>query len=386
MEQLLSLEAVAATIFFVTTAKADYYELLGVTRTAAADEIKKAFRRLAMQFHPDRNQEDGAEARFKQISEAYEVLSDPEKRAAYDRYGHAGLDFGRGFEGTDFGGFGDIFDAFFGGTTTGRRRREAQRGGDRRADIELTFEEAAFGTEREIEVERIERCQRCAGSGSEPGSSPQRCPACDGTGEVRRSSRSVFGQFVNIATCGRCHGEGNVVTDPCQECRGQGRERKSRQLEVNIPAGVNDGSRMRLSGEGDTGLQGGPPGHLYVYIGVAPHEVFSRQEEDLIFDLEMNPAQAALGFEAEIPTLDGEPTALKVPAGTQSGRVFTVKGKGIPRLHGGGRGDLLVRTEITVPTDLSDEQRALLHQLAESFGTPVGGDKGLFGKLKDALG
>ncbi len=373
-------------MFFVTTAKADYYELLGVTRTAAADEIKKAFRRLAMQFHPDRNQEDGAEARFKQISEAYEVLSDPEKRAAYDRYGHAGLDFGRGFEGTDFGGFGDIFDAFFGGAATGRRRREAQRGGDRRADIELTFEEAAFGTEREIEVERIERCQRCAGSGSEPGSSPQRCPACDGAGEVRRSSRSVFGQFVNIATCGRCHGEGSIVTDPCNECRGQGRERKSRQLEVNIPAGVNDGSRMRLSGEGDTGLQGGPPGHLYVYIGVAPHEVFSRQEEDLIFDLEMNPAQAALGFVAEIPTLDGEPAALKVPAGTQSGRVFTIKGKGVPRLHGGGRGDLLVRTEMTVPTDLTDEQRALLHQLAESFGTPVGADKGLLGKLKDALG
>ncbi|RLC59297.1 MAG: molecular chaperone DnaJ, partial [Chloroflexi bacterium] len=220
----------------------------------------------------------------------------------------------------------------------------------------------------------------------EPGSTPQRCPTCDGAGEVRRSSRSVFGQFVNIATCGRCHGEGSIVTDPCGECRGQGRERKSRRLEVDIPAGVNDGSRMRLSGEGDTGLNGGPPGHLYVYINVAPHEFFSRQEEDLIFDLEMNPAQAALGFEAAIPTLDGDPAVLKVPAGTQSGRVFALKRKGIPRIHGGGRGDLLVRTELKVPTDLSDEQRDLLHQLAESFGTPVGADKGLLNKIKDALG
>jgi len=371
---------------FVTTAKADYYEILGVARTASGDEIKKAFRRLAMQFHPDRNQEDGAEARFKQVSEAYEVLSDAEKRAAYDRYGHAGLDFGRGFEGQDFGGFGDIFDAFFGGTATGRRRREAQRGGDRRVDIEISFEEAAFGTEREIEVDRIERCARCAGSGSEPGSTPQRCATCDGAGQVRRSSKSVFGQFVNIATCGRCHGEGTIVTNPCNECRGQGRERKTRSIAVTIPAGVDDGSRMRLSGEGDTGMQGGPPGHLYVYLSVAEHEFFSRQDEDLIYELSMNPAQAALGFEAEVPTLDGDPTSLKVPAGTQSGRVFTIRGKGIPRLHAGGRGDLLVRADVRTPTDLTDEQRDLLRQLAESLGTPVAGDKGLLGKIKDRLG
>jgi molecular chaperone DnaJ len=293
---------------------------------------------------------------------------------------------GRGFEGADFGGFGDIFDAFFGGTATGRRRREAQRGGDRRVDVQISFEEAAFGTEREIEVDRIERCARCAGSGSEPGSSAQRCPTCDGAGQVRRTSKSVFGQFVNIATCGRCHGEGSIVTDPCKECRGQGRERKTRTLAVTIPAGVDDGSRMRLNGEGDTGMLGGPPGHLYVYLGVVPHEFFSRQEEDLVYELAMNPAQAALGFEAEVPTLDGDPVALKVPAGTQSGRVFTVKGKGIPRLHGGGRGDLLVRADVVVPTDLTEEQRDLLRQLAESLGTPVAPDKGLLGKIKDALG
>ncbi|HUF53491.1 MAG TPA: molecular chaperone DnaJ [Dehalococcoidia bacterium] len=369
----------------MTTAKSDFYEVLGVSRSASADEIKKAFRRLAMQYHPDRNQDDGAEARFKQVSEAYEVLSDANKRAAYDRYGHAGLDMGRGFEGTDFGGFGDIFDAFFGGTASGRRRREAQRGGDRRVDTEITFEEAAFGTEREIEVDRIERCQRCAGAGSEPGSSSKRCPTCDGAGQVRRSSKSVFGQFVNIATCGQCHGEGQIVTDPCIECRGEGRERKTRLLEINIPAGVDEGSRMRLSGEGDVGMNGGSPGHLYVYIGVQPHELFSRAEEDLIYDLEMNPAQAALGFEADVPTLDGEPTTLKVPAGTQAGRVFTLKGKGIPRLQTGGRGDLLVRAMVITPTDLTDEQKELLRQLAESMGTPVS-DKSLLGKIKDALG
>lgn len=373
----------------MTTAKVDYYEILGVSRNASTDEIKKAFRRLAMQYHPDRNKDDGAEARFKQVSEAYEVLSDPQKRSAYDRFGHAGLqgfDMGRGFEGADFGGFGDIFEAFFGGSSTGTRRaREARRGGDRRVDVEITFEEAAFGTEREIQVQRVERCARCAGSGSEPGSQPVRCSTCEGSGQVRRASRSFFGQFVNIATCAQCHGEGMIVTDPCKDCRGAGRERKTRTLMISIPAGVNDGSRMRLSGEGDTGANGGGPGHLYVYISVTPHELFERDDEDLIYELSMNPAQAALGCEAEIPTLEGDPARLKVPAGTQHGKVFTLKGKGVPRLHAGGRGDLLVKAAITTPTNLTDEQRALLKQLAESFGTPAGEDRGLFGKIKDAI-
>jgi molecular chaperone DnaJ len=373
----------------MTTAKVDYYEILGVSRNASTDEIKKAFRRLAMQYHPDRNKDDGAEARFKQVSEAYEVLSDPQKRSAYDRFGHAGLqgfDMGRGFEGADFGGFGDIFEAFFGGSGTGTRRaREARRGGDRRVDVEITFEEAAFGTEREIQVQRVERCARCAGSGSEPGSQPVRCSTCEGSGQVRRASRSFFGQFVNIATCAQCHGEGMIVTDPCKDCRGAGRERKTRTLMISIPAGVNDGSRMRLSGEGDTGANGGGPGHLYVYISVTPHELFERDDEDLIYELSMNPAQAALGCEAEIPTLEGDPARLKVPAGTQHGKVFTLKGKGVPRLHAGGRGDLLVKAAITTPTNLTDEQRALLKQLAESFGTPAGEDRGLFGKIKDAI-
>ncbi|MCH7836761.1 MAG: molecular chaperone DnaJ [Chloroflexi bacterium] len=369
--------------------KRDYYEVLGVLRNASTEEIKKAFRRLAMRYHPDRNREDGAEARFKEIGEAYEVLSDSEKRAAYDRFGHAGLqgfDFGRQFEGFDFGGFGDIFDAFFGGTTA-RRAREAMRGADRRIDIEIDFEEAAFGCEKEIEVTRNERCSRCGGNRAEPGSQLARCPSCGGTGQVRRVSRSFFGQFVNVATCPQCHGEGRMIKEPCKECNGSGRRRQTRKLLVKIPAGVDDGSQMRLSGEGDVGANGGGPGHLYLVIAVRPHPHFQRDEDDLVYDLELSLPQAALGCEAEIPTLGGKPHTLKIPAGTQGGRVFVLKGKGVPRIHGGGRGDLLVRAGVVVPTKLTDEQRELLVKLAESFGTPVSDEeKGILGKIKDALG
>lgn len=370
------------------SSKRDYYEILGVPRNAAPEEIKKAFRRLAMQYHPDRNKDGDAERRFKEVGEAYEVLSDAEKRAVYDRYGHAGLngqEFGRGFEGFDFGGFGDIFDAFFGGGN-GARTREAQRGADRRVDVEVEFEEAAFGAEKEIEIERTERCVRCGGSGSEPGSQPARCASCEGSGQIRRVSKSFFGQFVNVVPCPQCNGEGRIITNPCKDCRGAGRQRKRRKLVVNIPAGVGDGTRMRLSGEGDVGANGGGPGNLYVTIHVRPHLFFQRDEDDLVYDLEMNPAQAALGFDAEIPTLEVQATTLKVPAGTQAGQVFVIKGKGVPRLHGGGRGDLLVRATVVVPTHLTDEQRRLLRQLAESLGTPIPEDKGLLGKIKDALG
>ena len=369
--------------------KRDYYEVLGVPQGASGDDIKKAFRRLAMQYHPDRNKEADAEARFKEIGEAYEVLSDSEKRAAYDRFGHAGLkgmEFGRPFEGFDFGGFGDIFDAVFGGGTS-TRQQQAQRGADRRLELEIDFEEAAFGCEREIEIERVERCNRCGGSGSEPGAQATRCPTCEGSGQVRRMSRTFFGQFVNVATCTQCRGEGRIITNPCKDCRGSGRQREQRSLLVNIPAGISDGSRMRLSGEGDVGSSGGSPGHLYVNINVRPHPLFQRDDDDLVYDLEMNPAQAALGFAAEIPTLDGDPATLKIPSGSQNGRLFVLKGKGVPRLHGSGRGDLLVRTSIVIPTELNDEQRELLYRLAETFGTPVSdADKGFLGKIKDALG
>jgi molecular chaperone DnaJ len=376
----------------MATMRKDYYDVLGVSRSASPEDLKKAFRRLAMKYHPDRNKDDGAESRFKEIGEAYEVLSDPEKRSAYDRFGHAGLqgfDFGRGFDGVDLGGFGDIFEAFFGGTATGRRAREAQRGADRRIDIEIDFEQAVFGCEREIQVERVERCQRCSGSGGEPGSKSPRCNTCDGNGQVRRVSRSFFGQFVNIATCPQCRGEGRLISDPCKECNGSGRQRKRRSLLVDIPAGVSDGARLRLNGEGDVGANGGSPGHLYVYIGVRPHAFFTRDEDDLVYELEMNPAQAALGFETEVPILEKEgikTSLLKIPAGVQSGHVFREKNKGATRLHSGGRGDLLVRATIVTPTELTDEQRELLQRLADSFGTPTSnGDKGILDKIKDAL-
>lgn len=369
--------------------KRDYYEVLGVPRGASAEEIKKAFRKLAMEYHPDRNKADGAEARFKEIGEAYEVLSDPEKRAAYDRYGHAGLqgmDFGRPFEGFDFGGFGDIFEAFFGGTA-GQRARQARRGADRRVDVEISFEEAAFGCEKEIEVTRAERCPRCGGNRAEPGSQLARCPSCDGAGEVRRVSRSFFGQFVNITTCPQCHGEGRIITEPCRECRGAGRQRQTRKLLVKIPAGITDGAQIRLSSEGDVGGNGGSAGNLYMSVTITPHPYFERDEDDLLYELPLNLAQATLGCEVEVPTLDGKPHNLKVPAGTQSGHLFVLRGKGVPRLHGSGRGDLIVRANAVVPTDLTDEQRELVEKLAESFGTPVEDDrKGVLGKIKDALG
>ena len=372
----------------MATQQTDYYETLGVARSASAEEIKRAFRRLAMQFHPDRNKEASAEAKFKEINEAYEVLSDPDKRAAYDRFGHAGVN-GMGerpFEGFgNFGGFGDIFDAFFGGTAT-RTRRGPQRGRDLHDSISISFEEAAFGIEKEIDVVRFENCAICGGRGSEPGSQPERCPSCNGAGEVRRVQQSIFGQFVNVATCERCHGEGRIVTKPCKECRGAGRERKQRKLRVKIPAGVDSGSQMRLSGEGEVGGNGGGPGNLYLAITVEPHAMFKRDGDDLIYDLPVNFAQAALGAEVEVPTLDGA-APLKLPAGTQSGRVFQLRDKGVPHLRGGGRGDELVRVRVVTPTTLTKDQRKLLEQLSSSLGTATlpQEEKGIFDRIKDAL-
>jgi molecular chaperone DnaJ len=374
----------------MTTAKRDYYEVLGVPRTASTEEIKKAFRKLAMQYHPDRNNKPGAEDRFKEVNEAYEVLCDQERRAAYDRFGHAGAQgfgfSGRPFEGFDMGGFGDIFDAFFGGAAT-RTRREARRGGDLRARLTITFEEAAFGCEKEIEVTRNEACPRCGGQGNEPGSQLARCSSCNGSGEVRRVQKSIFGQFVNVVTCQQCGGEGRIITDPCKECRGVGRQRQRRRLSMRIPAGVSNEAQMRLTGEGDAGLNGGPPGNIYVAIHVQPHELFQRENSDIIYDLEVNIAQAALGTEMKVPTLDGA-HSLRIPPGTQNGRVFVLRGKGVPHLRGQGRGDELVRVHVVVPTSLTAEQKRLLKELAASLGSSSDGvdDKSILGKIKDALG
>ncbi|MBI2887937.1 MAG: molecular chaperone DnaJ [Chloroflexi bacterium] len=373
----------------MATIKRDYYEVLGIERGASEEEVKKAFRRLAFQYHPDRNKEAGAEDRFKEINEAYEVLSDPEKRSQYDRYGHDGLQgaLGRGFEGFEgFGGFGDIFDAFFGGTA-GRARNAPQQGRDLQYPLELRLEEAAFGAEKELEVPRIERCAHCRGSRSEPGSQPVRCTTCNGSGEVRRAQQSIFGQFVNVAMCPTCRGEGQRITSPCSACGGAGRQQVSKKIRVTIPPGVDDSTQIRLTGEGDAGVRGGPPGNLYVVLSIRPHELFQRQDDHILYTLPINVVQAALGATLEVPTLDG-PVPLKVPPGTQTGAVFRLRGHGVQHLRGSGRGDEIVSIQVVVPERLTERQRQLFADLAATFEEEerASGERGFFDKLKDALG
>jgi len=371
--------------------KRDYYEVLGVGRDAGEDDIRRAFRRLARQYHPDVNKDEGAEARFKEINEAYEVLSDPQKRRTYDQFGHngpRGFGPGTGPMGSPFDDLvGDLFESFFGGVGTATRRGP-QRGGDLQYDLTLTLEEAAFGVEKQIEVVRWATCETCKGSGAKPGSQPTRCSACNGTGEIRRVQQTLFGQFVNVLVCDRCHGEGKIITDPCPTCRGSGRVRTPKRIAVRVPAGVDDGQQIRLSGEGEAGAKGGPTGNLYIRLHVSEHPVFKRQGNDLLYELPLNFVQAALGDEVEVPTLAGEPAKVRIPPGTQHGKVFRLKEKGVPYLGSGRRGDEHVRVRIVIPTDLNDEQKRLLQQLAKSFGHDItpGDDKGLLGKFKDALG
>jgi molecular chaperone DnaJ len=370
--------------------KRDYYDVLGVGRDASADEIRRAFRRLARQYHPDISKEDGAEARFKEVNEAYEVLSDAEKRRQYDRFGHAGGQ--AGFGGAP-GGFGieDIFETFFGAAN--RNSRRPSRGADLRYDLELTFEEAAFGTTREIEVPKTVVCTRCSGDGAEPGTPPQRCPSCNGSGEIRRAQQSIFGQFVNVMVCDRCRGTGQIITKACGECHGRGTVQHVRKIPLTIPAGVDDGQQMQVPGEGEMGGRGGPPGDLYIFLSVQAHPKFKRQNYDLVYDLAVDVAQAALGDEVEVPTLDGT-TTLKIPAGTQHGKVLRLRGKGVPHLRGSGRGDQQIRIHVAVPQTLTDEQRALFEKLRASFGQsgapePQGNGrpgKGIFERVKDVLG
>lgn len=372
------------------SAKRDYYDILGVSRSASEEEIKKAYRRLARQYHPDVNKAADAEARFKEINEAYEVLSDREKRAMYDRFGHAGTQ--GGFQpGAGFGGFGgieDIFEDFFGFGTRARAaaRQAPQRGADLRYNLTISFEEAAFGTERDLEIPRWETCPTCYGSGAAPGTTPIRCPQCNGTGEVRRVQQSIFGSFVNVSTCPRCEGEGEVVMSPCPECRGRKQVQRVRTVTVEIPAGVDEGTQIRLTGEGEPGVRGGPPGNLYVVISVQPHRYFRRQGNDVLLEFPLNIAQAALGDEVEVPTLDG-PEVLHIPAGTQTGETFRLRGKGIPYLRRNGRGDQLVTVYVKTPTNLTEEQKDLLRKLGKTLGKePIPHDeKGFFDRLKDVF-
>lgn len=355
------------------TTKRDYYDVLGVGAQASEEDIRKAFRQKAMEYHPDRNKASDASERFKEVNEAYQVLSDPERRQQYDRFGHAGVRNGAGqnaggFEGFDiFGGFGDIFDAFFGSGTTSRTR--PRQGDDVRASVHLTFEEAAFGIDREVEVNRTEQCTSCKGTRAEPGTVPETCTNCKGSGRVRRAQRSVFGQFVTEAACNVCGGEGRRITTPCVECKGLGAKRVKQRLQVSIPAGVYHGALLELRGQGHAGVFGGPPGSLIVGVQVQAHGWFTRRENtaDVLLDLNATYPQAALGAEVEVPTLDG-PEKIRVPAGTQSGEVLRMKGKGIPHLgRDGRRGDQLITVRVQTPDKLSKEQKKLLEELQRSF-------------------
>ena len=376
----------------MTTRKRDYYDVLGLSRNASEEDIKKAFRKLALEFHPDRNRSDGAEGRFKEVNEAYQVLSDSKKRADYDRFGHAavGGNGGRGFDGYDnSSGFGDIFDAFFGsgfGAQTRARPNAPRQGGDLQTSIVIEFEEAVFGVEKDIEIERIDVCSRCQGTRGEPGSQTVTCGNCKGAGQVRRSQQGFFGQFVQVTTCGVCRGEGSTITNPCTRCRGMGRERRKRKLAVRVPGGIDDGTQIRLSLEGEAGLNGGRPGDLYVVVRVRGHDRFERDGTDIHYALPLDITQATLGAKVRVPTLEGE-EELSIPAGTQPGDRFILKNKGVPHLRRNQRGSQIVTAEIRVPTSLTDEQRKMFQALAESMGKDDTNDgKGIFEKIKDALG
>lgn len=350
----------------------DYYSVLGVAQNASDEEIRRAFRRKAMEFHPDRNKNADAEDKFKEINEAYQVLSDIKKRGQYDRFGKAGVGNGAqaggnpfdGFEG--FGGFGDIFDSFF-GNASAQAARQPRRGGDLQQQVTLSFEEAVFGSHREVDINRLEICHHCSGAGNEPGTSMDTCSDCRGAGQVRRSQRSVFGQFTQVVACPACRGRGRVISTPCTNCRGAGRERRKRKIEVRIPAGVESGMQVRLSGEGDAGSDGGGSGNLYVAVNVQEHSVFRRDGTDILYTLPLNLAEAALGAEKTVPTIDGFDEELKLPQGTQPGTEFRIRNKGVPHLHSNRRGDLRVLVDVRVPGSLNSHQRELLEELFRSF-------------------
>lgn len=368
--------------------KRDYYEVLGIDRGAGADEIKKAYRKLAMQNHPDRNPGDkAAEERFKEASEAYQILSDPERRSQYDRFGHAAFEQGGGFGGFDFGGgfaediFNDLFGDFFGGRGRGGRSR-SRRGEDLRYDLEIEFEEAAEGGERVVSIPRLSKCDDCSGSGSSDGGDRTTCPGCQGSGQVRFQQ----GFFTIAKTCGQCGGQGSVVSNPCRTCGGAGVRQKNVQLNIRIPAGVDTGSRLKLRGEGEQGRNGGPAGDLYVVLSVLPHPLFSRDGNDVVCEMPITFPEAALGAEIEVPTLGGK-VKMKIPAGTQSGNVFRLKGKGVPDLRGYGRGDQMVRIIVEVPRKLTARQREILEEFARDMQKEVNPlSKGFFDKVKEMFG
>jgi molecular chaperone DnaJ len=374
-------------------AKRDYYEILGIPRGASQDEIKNAFRRLARQYHPDVSKEDNAEERFKEINEAYGILSDDDKRVAYDRFGHAGVQGTGGMHDYTVD-FADIFEEIFGGfggfggfgRSAQRSRNVPRRGQDLSLAVDLTFEEAVFGMDKEIEFQRDEVCSTCQGSKAEPGTTPVRCSTCSGSGEVRQVRQTLLGSMVQVSPCPNCGGLGEAIASPCHTCSGRGLERKTRKKIVTIPAGVDNGNQIRLGGEGQPGINGGPTGNLYILIQVKKHKFFRRRENDILLDLDVNVAQAVLGAEVTIPTVDGE-ERLKIPAGIQPGKVLRLRNKGVPYLRSSGRGDQLVIVNVAVPKSLTTEQRGLFEQLAKSLGSEVlPQERSFFDWLKETLG
>ncbi len=368
----------------------DYYQILGLPRTATQDEIKRAFRQLAREHHPDVTQDPRADERFKEINEAYQVLSDPERRARYDRTGRVpsgGISPG---DFPPFGGtpFDDIFDMFFGGQFGQARSRGGEpgpaRGSDLGVTLEITLEEAAHGADKMIRLSREETCPACFGTGAEKGSAPEQCPTCKGAGQVRYSRQTPFGSFTQIATCPQCRGTTRIVRRPCRECRGSGRGRLEREITVTVPAGVEDGTRLRLQGEGEAGMRGGERGDLYVDLHIAPHQVFERHGRDLHCEIAISVVQASLGDEIQVTTLDG-PAPLTIPPAVQPGSTFSLRGKGLPGLRG-GRGDLIVHLHVTIPDSLTKEQARLLLQFGKLRGEHIKpAKKTLFGKLREHL-
>ncbi|MGH2614187.1 MAG: molecular chaperone DnaJ [Thermomicrobiales bacterium] len=381
------------------TDKRDYYQVLELNRSASPDDVRRAFRRLARQYHPDRNPSADAEERFKEINEAYEVLSDTNRRASYDRFGHAASGFPGGYGGfagsADPFGFGsaagspfaDIFETFFGGAGTARRPRTPTRGADIQVGLTIEFEEAIFGAEKDVEVRRLEVCETCDGSRMRDGQQPPICSVCNGAGQVRRAQQTILGQFVTSTPCSACGGEGVSITNPCPDCRGRGRVSRARTITISVPAGIDDNSSLRLTGQGEASPDGGLAGNAYVRINVAPHPLFTRRDRNILSQVRVNVAQATLGDELEVETIDG-PVAFRLPEGTQSGQQFRMKGRGAPPVGGTDRGDQIVTVQVVTPRKLTPEQRELFEELSESLdaeGPRIEGERTFFSRVKDAL-
>ncbi|MCM3712800.1 molecular chaperone DnaJ [Halalkalibacter oceani] len=364
--------------------KRDYYEVLGVDKNASVDEVKKAYRKLARKYHPDVNKEADAEDKFKEVKEAYDTLSDPQKKARYDQFGHTDPNQGFGGAGDFGGGFGDIFDMFFGGG--GRRNPNAPRqGADLQYTMTLEFKEAVFGKETEIEIPREETCQTCTGSGAKPGTKPETCSHCGGSGQLNVEQNTPFGRVVNRRVCHHCQGTGKFIKEKCTTCGGKGKVRKRKKINVKVPAGIDHGQQLRVSGQGEAGTNGGPPGDLFVVFNVKPHEFFERDGDDIYCEMPLTFAQVALGDEIEVPTLNGK-VKLKIPAGTQTGTNFRLRGKGVPNVHGRGQGDQHVKVRVVTPKNLTEKEKDLIREFAQmSGGRPDEQNDNFFAKVKRAF-